>query len=283
MQRYFGIFALGILAMNLFQFVFSRLFVQTLLKFIGVVLALVLVVILWLRFYTGHNDVVEVPNIRGMKIDEASVILSDMDLFYEVIDSVYNEGEQGTILEQIPEAGAKVKESRILFVTINSTVPPMKKVNVRIGESLRIASTKLSILGIGFDTEYRPDICNDCVLAMKYKGKEIKTGDAVRKGDRIKLILGQTGKGTALVPNLYGLSLDSAQRALSLASLTLGYPFFDADVLSREDSVKARVYTQTPKSLKTGVLIGSPVDVWLTLRPLPEQETDSTEMINVSP
>lgn len=269
--------------MSLFQFVFSRVFVRNLMLYAAGVVVLVLAVVVWLRLYTGHNDMVEVPDIRGMKPEDAAGILAENGLLYSIIDSVYNEGEQGTILEQIPEAGAKVKESRTLFVTVNSSVPPMKKVNVRIGESLRIASTKLSILGISFDTEYKPDICNDCVLAMKYKGKEIKTGDPVRKGDKIKLILGQTGTGTAVVPNLYGLSLDSAERALTLNSLTLGYPFYDGDVLNAEDSLKAKIYTQTPKPDKDGVLVGSPVDVWLTVRPLAAVDTGSTEKKKIWP
>jgi len=278
-----GIFAASTGTMSLFQFVFSRIFIRNLLLYAGGVLVLVFIVVFWLRLYTGHNDMVEVPDIRGMKPEEASTILAERGLLYSIIDSVYNEGEQGTVLEQIPEAGSKVKESRTLFITVNSSVPPMKKVNVRIGETLRIASTKLSILGIGFDTEYKPDICNDCVLAMKYKGKEIKTGDSVRKGDKIKLILGQTGTGTAMVPNLYGLSLDSAERALTMASLTLGYPFYDGDVLSAEDSLKARIYTQTPKTDKEGILVGSPVDVWLTVRPLAAVDTGTTEKKKIWP
>lgn len=255
--------------MNIFGFIFSKVFVKNLLYSFVAVGVIVGFFVIWLGSYTGHNDFVEVPDLRGILPEEAAAQLDELGLAFEIIDSVYNEGAQGTILEQIPEPGSRVKESRKLFVTVNSSNPPMKKVNVKIGESLRIAATKLGILGVAFTTEYKPDICSDCVLSMKYQGKDFKSGDLVKKGDKIVLVLGQRGDEKMPVPSLIGLSLDSAEFRLTRSSLALGYPFYDLDVLTEEDSSNARIYRQSPSSSAEPALrIGSQVDIWLSLKPI---------------
>jgi beta-lactam-binding protein with PASTA domain len=264
--------------MNLFSFIFSKIFFKNLLYALVGVLVLTGFFVLWLSFYTSHSNFVEVPDVRGKMPEEVMEQLDDMGLGFEIIDSVYNEGSQGTILEQIPEPGSKVKESRKLFVTVNASHPPMKKVNVRLGESLRIAATKLGILGIAYSTEYRPDICDDCVLAMKYKGKNFESGDLVKKGDKIVLVLGQRGDQKMPVPSLIGASLDTAEQRLARASLAVGYPFFDADVITADDSANARIYRQSPSaSAEPFLRIGSPVDVWLSLKPVADTSNVNTE------
>lgn len=255
--------------MNVFRFVFSKTFIKNLFYILIVVAVLFGVTVFWLGAYTGHNEFVEVPALKGKTIETIQLELEEINLGYEVIDSVYSEGERGTILEQIPEAGAKVKEGRMVYLTVNASSAPMKTLNVKQGESLRVAATKLGILGIEFDTRYQPDICNDCVIKVLYKGKEAPEGTTIRKGERVTLVLGERGNQKVPVPSLFGLSLDSARQKLVGASLSIGYPFYDADIVSSEDSLAARIYSQSPKAdSEPSLRIGSQVDVWLTLRPL---------------
>ena len=71
----------------------------------------------WLDVYTRHNEAIVVPDIKGLKLDEAIPFLENNHLRYNVVDSVFSkEVAPGAIVEVIPNVGAKVKEGRILFI-----------------------------------------------------------------------------------------------------------------------------------------------------------------------
>lgn len=252
--------------MGILRFVFSRTFVKHLISIALLILLLVAGVYFYLQFYTSHSTSFDVPDLKGMSIDEVEQALLDTQLKFEVIDSVYNEGAFGTVLDQIPEPGSKVKSERVIFLTVNAKTHPMKTMNVKIGETLRIAATKLDILGLEYETIYKPDFCNNCVLEILYKGKAISAGDKVRRGDKVVLVLGEKGNEFVSVPSLFGMPLDSAKQVLTRASLTIGYPFYDSDISNKEDSLNARVYKQSPSSANAELRVGSPVDVWLTTK-----------------
>jgi len=257
--------------MSLLKFLFSKVFYRQVLFGVIFVVLMFFLLKVFLSAYTNHGDSVPVPDLRGLTLDEAGEKLSASDLSYQVIDSVFNEKERGTVLDQLPIPGSKVKENRIIFLTVNSMNPPMKVLNVKAGESLRVARTKLEILGIAFDIDYRPDICNDCVVEMKYKGKTVNTGDHIAKGDRIKLILGLQSNEKVVVPNLVGMRADSALLQIMDRSLQPGVMFFDFSPLTKADSMSARVYKQRPtESLEPEILMGSPVDIWLSITGQPE-------------
>ena len=57
----------------------------------AVILTIIVLVLLswWLKSYTHHNESVEVPDLTGYYVAEAELILNELDLKYEVIDSVY--------------------------------------------------------------------------------------------------------------------------------------------------------------------------------------------------
>jgi eukaryotic-like serine/threonine-protein kinase len=251
--------------MSLLRFVVSRAFLRQLL-YGAVFFVLMFFILKWfLSSVTNHGASIVVPDLKGMKLAEVSDYLAEVELSYMVIDSVFNEKERGTVLDQLPKAGSRVKESRIIFLTVNSLNPPMKSINVRLGESQRIAKTKLEILGIPYDVEFRADICNDCVLDMIYKGKSIKTGDLVKRGDRIKLILGMQSNEKVLVPNVVGMTEDSASAAIRFSSLTSGVFLYDNTIITVEDTLNARVVKQRPPaSEEPDVLMGTPIDLWFS-------------------
>lgn len=267
--------------MKIVRFVFSKVFLKNLLMFVFLLALLIVGANIYLNAYTDHGETLEVPELRGMTLEEVETLLEASSLQYEISDSVYSEGARGTVLEQLPPPQAKVKEDRIIYLTINSTKQPMKELKVKEGESFRIAQTKLKIDGIDYKTEYQPGICNDCVLKMMYNGKEIETGTQIRRGDQITLVLGERGNQKVTVPRLYGMSIDSAEKVLIDNSLTLGSLLYDNDIETKEDSLSAKIYDQHPdRSDDKELRIGSPVDVWLTTKPLEtEQDTARQDQI----
>lgn len=82
---------------------------KTLFVFINVfmaILAVVLLVILlygWLNLYTDHGVEVEVPNVRGMAVEEAESLAESVGMELNIVDSVYTtKVPRGIVIEQTP-------------------------------------------------------------------------------------------------------------------------------------------------------------------------------------
>jgi beta-lactam-binding protein with PASTA domain len=78
-----------------------------------------------LPFVTNKDEVVSVPDLRGMSLDEASRFVSHRHLALEVGDSAYNsELKPFTVLDQYPHPSARVKVNRKINLRLNARIPP---------------------------------------------------------------------------------------------------------------------------------------------------------------
>ena len=94
--------------------------------------ALIYGTLAWLDYYTRHNEAVIVPDVKGLSMNEAKSFFDNTGLRYNVIDSVFsNDVNPGAIVEVVPEPGSKVKEGRIVFVTINALTAQMAIISGR--------------------------------------------------------------------------------------------------------------------------------------------------------
>ena len=88
------------------------------------IFAMLLCFFLWLKyidFYTLHDEYIVLPDFYGVHINDLDSVCQELDLRYFIIDSVFNKKvEKGTILEQDPIVGTKVKENRRVYFTINA-------------------------------------------------------------------------------------------------------------------------------------------------------------------
>ena len=96
--------------------------------------ATLLIVLCVLYFYaylphvTNHGESITVPSVEGLPITKVEGFLESHDLRYEVNDSSYSADYPPlTVLKQYPAAGAKVKENRKIFVSVNRRNPPTVK------------------------------------------------------------------------------------------------------------------------------------------------------------
>ena len=95
--------------------------VVNLLLAIILTIAIIIGTLQWLDHYTLHNEAVVVPDVKGLTLDEADEFFKNSKLRYNVVDSVFSKDvAPGAIVELVPVAGSKVKENRIVFVTINA-------------------------------------------------------------------------------------------------------------------------------------------------------------------
>ena len=251
---------------GIFRFVFSvRVWKNILLIAIFIAL-LVWGMTLWLSSYTRHGKSIEVPDLTDFPIDKLETVLSNYDLVYEVTDSIYSDDQnRGVVVMQNPPAGKQVKKGRTIFLTVNSVLPEMVTMPDLVGRSKRIALPLIEIAGLKVAAlEYKPDeACTDCVLEQLYRDRPIQPGDKIRKGESIKLVLGEKSDVRTLVPRILGMPFNEAAESLNAYSLNTGAILSCQGCQTASDTGHAFVVNQVPAP-GTEARLGTYVDIYLT-------------------
>lgn len=179
--------------MSIIKFLTTKTFFKQLLLAAVAIVVLVFFAMKWLKFTTNHGDFETVPELKGKSVDVAKINLNDNNLVMQVQDSAnYNPNyPKFSVIEQNPEAGAKVKENRKIYLTLNPSgyrkvlVPNLKE------RTYRQAKPTLQALGfkIGRIT-YLDNIAKNQVLDVRFEGKSIKEGAKLPKTSKIDLVLG---------------------------------------------------------------------------------------------
>ncbi len=152
---------------------------------------LLFAVLKWLDIYTRHNQAVVVPNLKGLNMENAGAALKHSKLEYNIIDSVYSkEVPPGAVVDIIPQAGSKVKEGRIVFITINATNPQTVQVPEVEDLSFRQAYALLKSRGFStIETEYVPGDYKDLAIAVELNGQTLHPDENVPVSAALKLIV----------------------------------------------------------------------------------------------
>lgn len=245
-------------------FIFSKLFLKQVLLAFGVFIILLLVLINGLAFITHHGEEINVPSVINLQASEATKILIDQHFKVEV-DSVFvNEKAGGTIIDQTPAAGAKVKENRTIYLTMVTFQAPVVHLPKFEDTPFKEYQSDLATIGLGVDSiTYKPDVAQDLVLGVTYKHHILTDGAGLPKGSKVNLILGDGNGGTVVLPNLTGLNLDEAKFGIRGSQLLLGRVLYDS---TTHDTLKARVYRQSPAAKADTVVKisqGTLIDLYL--------------------
>lgn len=158
------------------------------------VVAVLLAVGLWqgMAIYTHHGEGVDVPNVEGMLLSDAQYALGRVELIAVVADSSYNRSlPAGTVLEQMPGNGSRVKSGREVYLTVNAEqIPTLPVPDIADNCSLREAEAKVKALGFKLGPiEYAPGD-KDWVLAVKSRGRQVFAGERVPIDVPIVLVVG---------------------------------------------------------------------------------------------
>lgn len=177
---------------DFFSFRKNSFFWGNLLAMIIVVIAIVFGTFKWLDHYTEHDISVTVPDIKGMRLQEAQALLKNYTLVGVVSDSTYNTNKPGgTILETNPISGSVVKEKRIVYLTINTSRVPTKIIPDLIDNcSLREAEAKLLAMGFKLGENDSIEGEKDWIYGIKYRGTRISNGDEIPTGATLVLEVG---------------------------------------------------------------------------------------------
>ena len=251
----------------------------------GIIFVVVLLIVasLGLRACTRHNKELTVPDFKTLSLADARALAAKSDLRLDVVDSVYVKRlAHGAVYRQNPEAGAAVKKGRRILITINSMTPQMTSVPNVVGYSLRQASAELASRGLTIgELIYRTDMATNNVLEQRYKGRQVIPGSQVETESAIDLVLGlNPSDNITYVPYVVGYTAQLATNSINDNSLNVGLVKYDDTVKDYRDSLSAVVYRQSPMPVVSaneegeanvvgvhGVVMGSKVDIYLTLDP----------------
>jgi len=255
---------------NLWQYIKSKAFWNQIKLMLAIFFGFIFASSVLLHCYTRHDSYVEVPNFNRLSFRQSLELAEDKDLRVEVVDSVFSlDMLPGTVVEQDPKPGTKVKKNRRILLIVNAMMPQKVAFPNIEGVSLRQAVAVLEADGLMVGKiSYMPDIATHIVLSSKWKGKKINAGDIIYKGSYVDLTLGNAGSlKDVVVPNVTGLKLREARKQITLSYLNTGKIYYDKTVQTGEDSLNCVVFKQRPAAAENVTLpMGSGVDLWLTVK-----------------
>ena len=229
------------------------------------IIVLLSIVLLWLTFklldsYTRHDKVYTMPDFVGQDFKQVKREHS-RDFNFILIDSVYPKGQQlGSIYQQDPLPGSKIKKGRNVYAIIVAVTPEKTVMPNLKGISLREAIGRLESSGLDVDhLEYVTYDYKNNVIDQYYQGAPIAKGTELVKGSKIMLRVGiGNDKSNVKVPNLIGKTAYETKKLLNLAGLNIG-------VETREDNDSLQymcVRKMSPGPSSGAVKPGTYVDVW---------------------
>ncbi|GAB3237837.1 hypothetical protein GCM10027346_29860 [Hymenobacter seoulensis] len=218
----------------------------------------------YLPITTNHGETIVVPKVTGMNQTDLEDYLDERNLAHFVDDSTYRPDiRPGTVLNQEPKAGEKVKEGRKIYITVAMKNPPVIKMPKLTDGSLKNAQMILKSydLIVG-QIKLVPNIQKDAVLRQFVGGKEITPGAPIAKNTRVDLEVGDgLGNQEFPVPNLVNMPADEAFTLLAGQGLMVGEKFYQP---AQDGETEGSIVKQRPVSgPNTTIRMGQMVDVWI--------------------
>lgn len=227
---------------------------------------------LYLPAATNHGETITVPSIVGMDMKELEEFLAKRNLRYEISDSIFSEEYPPlTILRQFPEPGSKVKQNRMIYVSLNRVTPPTVPMPNLIDGSLINAEAVLrgNELKRGKIELVRGPFLN-LVKEMRYQNEKILPGTRIPKGATIDLVVEDGGSNLVPMPDVLGYTLEDAKIPIFGSNLNLGHVTFVGDTTGHEAKI---VLKQKPPAHEN-IRVGDVVDLWVGKKgtPVPDEE-----------
>ncbi len=211
-------------------------------------------------FYTLGGEIVKVPNVCSLSINEAEAKLSQSGLAPKLGYNRYDKTrELNTVLSQNPTAGSSVKKGRHVYLSVNKK--SQKPISLPDYKGRIITDVKLSLEKIGLELgeiNYSIIYSEDqdgMVLSQSIPPKTLLAG-----GTEVNFTVGkmavESGQKQSLVPDLTGVSLSEAQKIIIDNSFSLGNVSFRFS----SSLIPNTIINQKPASGQVAPL-GKPIDI----------------------
>ena len=239
--------------------------------------AVILMVILFnsiiMPWYVKHAIIVKVPNITGLKYNDAQKLLVENGLDAKQGDVRYDESKPvGLVLDQNPPYDQMVKKGRRIYLTVCGG-EQLIEVPRLIGKTTRDAKFGLEQrnLQVGeilhkFTSEYPEDFVISQV---------IQPGSKVKKSTKIDLIVSNGQQlGDIIIPDLMGKKLDDVKKLLEEKKLKTGKVTYQPS-----DNTPGTVVDQYPRKDKSAKE-NTPIDIFIAKKRKPEDKKVGDEVID---
>lgn len=174
----------------------------------------------------GNNKSYEVPDVRGMTVEEAQLTDGVKDVFEIVVKGALRSDAYaaGQIVEQSPEAGRSRKSNFVIevYVAAEEEKVPMPEMTGKEYRQARIELQELNLdLQLEFLSQNSDTRAKDTVISTVPEA-----GEQLKKGQKITLYI-STGPKSVTVPSFVGEDIAIAIKDAQDMGLTVGQPAFD--------------------------------------------------------
>ena len=174
----------------------------------------------------GNNKSYEVPDVRGMTVEEAQLTDGVKDIFEIVVKGTQRSDtyEPGQIIQQSPEEGRSRKSNFVIevYVAAEEVKVDMPDVTGKEYRQARIELQELNLdLQFDFLSQNSDSYAKDMVISTIPA-----VGEPLKQGQKVTLYV-STGPKTVTVPTFIGQDIAMAIKNAQDMGLTVGQPLFD--------------------------------------------------------
>ena len=205
-----------------------------------------------LGWFSGENDEVEVPDFKGMTLEEAQIEAEKYGLKVEEGDQVYSpDQEEGKITSQTPGKGAKVSKGKVITVNISLGKKDGVVPNI-VGMDYKEAKAYLKDFGfeLGMVVKVKSTKPENTVITQS-----VEAGSTADKGTVIDVKVSD-GKGKEMkeVPYLIGKDVDTAKSEIIAAGFKVGNIYYEESDEYPKNTITSQQY-KSGEELEEGTAI----------------------------
>ena len=174
----------------------------------------------------GNNKSYEVPEVRGMTVEEAQLTDGVKDIFEIVVKGTQRSDtyEPGQIIQQSPEAGRSRKSNFVIEVYVAAEEVKVDIPDVT-GKEYRQARIELQELNLDLQFDFLSQNSDSYAKDMVISTIPA-AGEPLKQGQKVTLYV-STGPKTVTVPTFTGQDIAMAIKNAQDMGLTVGQPLFD--------------------------------------------------------
>lgn len=158
-------------------------------------LVIIISALVFLDYYTMHDENIRVPNLAGLSKGEAARKLKNLGLQMEVTDTGFVRNKPaGVILVQEIAPGKEVKEGRTINVTINSADSPTITLP-DLADNCSLAEAKARLMAIGIKIGPVQYITGEkgWVYEIRLRGRVVTAGSRIPTDEAVTIVVGDGG------------------------------------------------------------------------------------------
>ncbi len=231
--------------------------------------ALAIVLLTWgfLAFYTDHGESVEVGDYIGLDVQTVKKQADDRNINISVTDSIFVFGKKGgTVQDQSPRPGARVKENRTVTLITYKHFEDAKL--PRLTGNYDFERYKRSMASKDFSLEIEEEIFDPkqaagTIMHLMHDGEkitedDIEKGYSLPRGAKLTAVVTKRNSDFIPIPDVVCQTFAEAEFAIAAAKLVVGNVI--GEVTNRNN---AYVYKQVPESTLS-LRVGESVTLYVT-------------------